>query len=98
MWDLFAAAYVIDPSIVLAWNDAPRPEDGTPQAISGVYVDVNTEMGLDYGRSLAFMSRGAPAEAGPVGTRKAAIQNYIDEDKFWKEIVVPLSADPAHSN
>ena len=98
VWDLFAAAYVIDPSIVLAWNDAPRPEDGKPQAIAGVYVDVDTEMGLDYGRSLAFMSRGEPAATGPVGTQKAAIQNYIDEDKFWKEIVVPLSADPARKD
>lgn len=34
---------------------------------------------------------GAEAKPGPVGTQKAAIQNYIDEDKFWKEIVVPLT-------
>lgn len=93
VWDLFAAAYVIDPSIVLSWNDAPRPDDGVPQEISGVYVDVNAEMGLDYGRSLAFTD-----EKGPVGAQKAAIQNHIDEDKFWKEIVVPLSTDPAHGN
>lgn len=89
VWDLFAAAYVIDPSIVLSWNDAPRPEDGVPQPISGVYIDVNSEMGIDYGRSTAFR-----AEIGPVGTRKAAIQSFIDEQKFWTEIVVPLSADP----
>ncbi|MFV0336400.1 MAG: nucleoside hydrolase [Tropicimonas sp.] len=98
VWDLFAAAYVIDPSIVLAWNNRPRPEDGAPQPISGVYVDVNSEMGLDYGRSLAFTDNdhpGAEARSGPVGTQKAAIQNYIDEEKFWKEIVVPLSTDPA---
>jgi inosine-uridine nucleoside N-ribohydrolase len=89
VWDLFAAAYVIDPSIVLSWNDAPRPEDGVPQPISGVYIDVNSEMGIDYGRSTAFR-----AELGPVGTRKAAIQSFIDEQRFWTEIVVPLSADP----
>ncbi len=89
VWDLFAAAYVIDPSIVLSWNDAPRPEDGVPQPISGVFIDVNSEMGIDYGRATAF-----DAELGPVGTRKAAIQSFIDEDKFWNEIVVPLHAAP----
>src|SRR5690606_10917475 len=35
VWDLFAAAYVIDPSIVLAWNNLPRPEDGKPAPIGG---------------------------------------------------------------
>jgi inosine-uridine nucleoside N-ribohydrolase len=90
IWDLFAAAYVIDPSIVLSWNDDPRPEDGVPQPMYGVYVDVDTNDGLDYGRSLAFRE-----EVGPVGTQKAAIENFIDEEKFWTELVVPLSKDPA---
>lgn len=89
VWDLFAAAYVIDPSIVLSWNDAPRPEDGVPQPISGVHIDVNSEMGIDYGRSTAFK-----ADLGPVGTQKAAIQSFIDEAKFWNEIVVPLHEAP----
>jgi inosine-uridine nucleoside N-ribohydrolase len=92
IWDLFAAAWVIDPAIVLSWNDAPRPEDGVPQPISGVYVDVNSEMGIDYGRSTAFSE-----DTGPVGARKAAIQNFIDEEKFWNEIVYPLSVDPANA-
>ena len=90
IWDLFAAAWVIDPSIVLSWNDAPRPEDGVAQPMSGVYVDVNSEMGIDYGRSTAFSE-----EVGPVGTRKAAIESFIDEEKFWNDIVVPLTVDPA---
>ena len=89
IWDLFAAGYVIDPSIVLSWNDDPRPEGDVAQPIYGVYVDVDTNDGLDYGRSLAFRE-----EVGPVGTQKAAIQNFIDEDKFWTELVVPLSMDP----
>ena len=89
IWDLFAAAYVIDPSIVLSWNDDPRPEGDVPQPIYGVYVDVDTNDGLDYGRSLAFRE-----DVGPVGTQKAAIQNFIDEEKFWTEVVVPLSMDP----
>jgi inosine-uridine nucleoside N-ribohydrolase len=90
VWDLFAAAYVIDPSIVLSWNNEPRPEDGVPQPISGVYIDVDSEMGINYGRSTAFSD-----DEGPVGAQKAAIQSFIDEDKFWTEIVVPLHADPA---
>ena len=89
IWDLFAAAYVIDPSIVLSWNDDPRPEGDVPQPIYGVYVDVDTNDGLDYGRSLAFRE-----DVGPVGTQKAAIQNFMDEEKFWTEVVVPLSMDP----
>jgi inosine-uridine nucleoside N-ribohydrolase len=89
IWDLFAAAWVIDPSIVLSWNNAPRPEDGTPQPISGVFIDVNSEMGIDYGRATAFSE-----DIGPVGARKAAIQNFIDEDKFWNDVVVPLTVDP----
>lgn len=95
VWDLFAAAYVIDPSIVLAWNNTPRPENGTPAPIRGVHIDVNADTGLDYGRSIAFTDNdiggNAEAKPGPVGTSKAAIQNYIDEDKFWNEIVVPLT-------
>lgn len=96
VWDLFAAAYVIDPSIVLSWNNQPRPEDDVPQPISGVYVDVNVQMGLDYGRSLAFtdndFSGNSEARSGPVGTQKAAIQNFIDEEKFWNEVVLPLTS------
>jgi purine nucleosidase len=90
IWDLFAAAWVIDPNIVLSWNDAPRPEDGTPQPMSGTYIDVNAETGIDYGRATAF-----GPDLGPVGTQKAAIENFIDEDLFWTEIVVPLSDDPS---
>jgi len=89
IWDLFAAAYLIDPSIVLSWNNDPRPADNSPQPIYGVYVDVNAEMGPDYGRSIAYEK-----EQGPVGSKKAAIQNFIDEEKFWNEIVYPLLVDP----
>jgi inosine-uridine nucleoside N-ribohydrolase len=88
IWDLFAAAWVIDPSIVLSWNDAPRPEDGVPQPMSGVYVDVNSEYGIDYGKSTAFT-----ADQGPVATQKAAIQSFIDEQRFWYDLVHPLATD-----
>jgi inosine-uridine nucleoside N-ribohydrolase len=93
VWDLFAAAYVIDPSIVLSWNKMPRPTNAVPQPVQGVYVDVNAEMGIDYGRSTAFNEK-----VGPAGARKAAIMNFIDEDKFWKQIVVPLHAASARKD
>jgi purine nucleosidase len=97
VWDLFAAAYVIDPSIVLAWNTSPRPANRVPQPIYGVYVDVDSEMGPDYGHSLAFTDNdvdgGGKAKGGPVGTKLAAIENYIDEDKFWTEVVLPYTAE-----
>ncbi|MFI3257645.1 MAG: nucleoside hydrolase, partial [Spirochaetales bacterium] len=84
IWDVFTVAYLIDPTVVLSWNNQPIPENGEAEDIHGVYIDVNTEMTQDYGRSLAYS-----ATKGPAGSKKAAIQNYIDEDKFWNEIVYP---------
>lgn len=90
IWDVLAVGYIIDPTIVLSWNDSPIPADGTPQKMFGVYVDVNAEMTQDYGRSTAYTK-----DAGPIGSRKAAIQNFIDEDKFWSTIVYPALIDPS---
>ena len=90
IWDVLAIGYIIDPSIVLSWNDDPVSPDGKPQKIYGVYVDVDTEEGPNYGRSLAYRR-----DKGPIGTQKAAIQNFIDEDTFWNRIVYPLLKDPA---
>lgn len=84
IWDVFAVAYIIDPTIVVAWNDHQVEADGQPEPINGVYIDVNAEMTQDYGRSIAYR-----ANKGPAGTKKAAIQNYIDEDKFWNDVVYP---------
>ncbi len=89
IWDVFAAAYIVDPSIVLSWNNDPRPESGEPDPITGVYIDVNAEMGPDYGRAIAYSADRGHAKNGPNGSRKAAIQSFIDEDKFWNEIVYP---------
>jgi inosine-uridine nucleoside N-ribohydrolase len=49
------------------------------------WVDVNSDYGLDYGRSLGFRRR------GPAGTRKARILMTIDEDRFWDQMVVLLT-------
>jgi inosine-uridine nucleoside N-ribohydrolase len=101
VWDLLCSAYVIDPSIVLSWNNFPKPANGSPAPIAGVFVDVNSEMGLDYGRSQAFTNNDEPTKPvlkGPAATQKAAIANYIDAKKFWEQLVVPLHQDPNHKN
>ncbi len=85
IWDVLAVGYIIDPTIVLSWNNHDEAPDKMIEPINGVYIDVNAEMGPDYGRSLAFR-----ANKGPVGTQKAAIQSHLDEDKFWNYIVYPL--------
>lgn len=89
IWDVFATGFIVDPSIVLSWNNDPRPENGEPDPITGVYIDINAEMGPDYGRAIAYSADRGHAKSGPNGSRKAAIQNFIDEDKFWNEIVYP---------
>ena len=30
-----------------------------------------------------------------MGTQKAAIESFIDEEKFWYDLVYPLTVDPA---
>ena len=85
---------------MLSWNDDPRPEDGEADDIYGVYVDVNAEMGPDFGRSIAYSADRGPADNGPYGSKLAAIQNFIDEEKFWNEIVYPAltNTDKAEVN
>ncbi|MHC4742440.1 MAG: nucleoside hydrolase, partial [Planctomycetota bacterium] len=67
VWDVIAAAVVIDPTLIL--EEESR------------WVDVNSDYGLDYGRSLSYKKQ------GPVGTRKARILKTIDEKRFWKMMV-----------
>ncbi len=89
IWDVLAVGYIVDPSIVLSWNNDPEPANGIPQNIYGVYIDVNAEMSPDYGRSIAYGTK-----TGPAGAKKAAIQSFIDEQKFWNEIVYPALVAP----
>ena len=63
VWDTIAAAVVIDPTLIT--------EEETR------WVDVNSDYGLDYGRSLGYSKR------GPTGTQKARILFTIDEERFW---------------
>jgi len=67
VWDTITAAVVIDPTLIT--------EEETR------WVDVNSDYGLDYGRSLGYSKR------GPTGTQKARILFTIDEERFWNLMV-----------
>jgi inosine-uridine nucleoside N-ribohydrolase len=67
VWDTIAAAVVIDPTLIV--------EEETRR------VDVNSDYGLDYGRSLGYRKQ------GPAGTQKARILLAIDEERFWNLMV-----------
>jgi inosine-uridine nucleoside N-ribohydrolase len=71
VWDTIAAAVVIDPTLIV--------EEQTR------WVDVNSDYGLDYGRSLSYRRQ------GPAGTRKARILKAIDEERFWSLMVELLT-------
>ncbi|UCE50696.1 MAG: nucleoside hydrolase [Phycisphaerales bacterium] len=67
VWDTIAAAVVIDPTLIVEQESR--------------WIDVNSDYGLDYGRSLGYRKQ------GPAGTRKARILMTIDEDRFWDLMV-----------
>jgi len=67
VWDTIAAAVVIDPTLIV--------EEETR------WVDVNSDYGLDYGRSLGYRAQ------GPAGTQKARILLTVDEERFWNLMV-----------
>ncbi|MHC4145456.1 MAG: nucleoside hydrolase [Planctomycetota bacterium] len=71
VWDTIAAAVVIDPALIV--------EEETR------WVDVNSDYGLDYGRSLGYRKQ------GPAGTQKARILMTIDEHRFWNLMVDMLT-------
>jgi inosine-uridine nucleoside N-ribohydrolase len=67
VWDTIAAAVVIDPTLIV--------EEETR------WVDVNSDYGLDYGRSLGY------SQQGPAGTQRARILLTINEERFWNLMV-----------
>jgi len=71
VWDTIAAAVVIDPTLIA--EEESR------------WIDVNSEYGLDYGRSLGYQKQ------GPAGTQKARILMTIDEKRFWNLMVELLT-------
>ncbi len=71
VWDTIAAAVVIDPALIV--QEETR------------WVDVNSDYGLDYGRSLGYRRQ------GPAGAQKARILMSIDEKRFWNLMVELLT-------
>ena len=71
VWDTIAAAVVIDPTLII--KEETR------------WIDVNSDYGLDYGRSLSYKKQ------GPAGTQKAHILFTIDEERFWNLMVELLT-------
>ncbi len=67
VWDTIAAAVVIDPTLIV--------EEETR------WVDVNSDYGLDYGRSLGYHKQ------GPAGTQRACIAFSTDAERFWNLMV-----------
>jgi len=67
VWDTIAAAVVIDPTLITAQQNRS--------------VDVNSDYGLDYGRSLSYKIQAPP------GTQKARILFAIDEKRFWNLMI-----------
>jgi inosine-uridine nucleoside N-ribohydrolase len=67
VWDTIAVAVVIDPTLIT--EEQAR------------WIDVNSDYGLDYGRSLSY------SKQGPAGTQKARILFSIDEKRFWNLMV-----------
>lgn len=63
VWDTIAAAVVIDSTLITAQQTR--------------FVDINSDYGLDYGRSLSYKIQ------GPAGTQNARILFAINEKKFW---------------
>ncbi len=84
LWDVFAAAYVIDPSIVLSWNNQ-EIDNTLNKKINGVYIDINTDSFENYAKATVLEKNEINSKS-----KKAAIANCIDENKFFNEIVCPL--------
>lgn len=81
IWDLLSAAYVIDPTLF-------------PEIVTR-YVDVDTNYGLNYGRTTSYTREGTQ----PQGSQKADILWRMDEPRFWDlfvELVTMVPEDPVN--
>ena len=66
IWDVIVSAIIIDPSLIT--------EEVT------AFVDINDQVGLSYGQSLAY-----PVQ-GPEGSLQARIIMEVDEERLWNMI------------
>lgn len=69
VWDVLVAAVIIDPSLI------------SEEAL--VFVDVNDQLGLSYGQSLAY------PDLPPLGAQKARVVKNIHIDRFWNMLNDP---------
>jgi inosine-uridine nucleoside N-ribohydrolase len=85
IWDLLSAAYVIDPTLFTEIQER--------------YVDVDTNYGLNYGRTVSWQP-GAWAQSAP-GTQLVDVLWDMDEEGFWDlftELVTAPIEDPVNPN
>ena len=66
IWDVLVAAAIIDPSVITEERTCP--------------VDINTQFGVSYGQSLAYVGK------GPEGCQPARIVLDVNHDKVWDMI------------
>ncbi|MGD1823331.1 MAG: nucleoside hydrolase [Pleomorphochaeta sp.] len=77
IWDVLAASYVINPSIVISWNNDNNKEK------KGVYIDIETELNSNYSKAFAYK------EYKPK-CMKAIIANKINDEFLFNKILYPL--------
>lgn len=83
IWDLLSAAYVIDPTLFTEIQER--------------WVDVDTNFGLNYGRTVSWTREGTQAP----GAQKADILWDMNEEGFWDlfvELVTAPVEDPVNPN
>lgn len=64
IYDTIASAIILDPSLI--------------KKVTTEYVDVDTDFGLDYGRTLGY-----PGSAGPAGAKRVHVVTAIDIPRFF---------------
>ncbi len=81
LWDVIAGAYVIDPNIVLSWNNENYNQNIDRK---GVYVDIENQLNSNFAK--AFVTK----KKVRANSKKAIIANKIDSNLLFKDIIYPL--------
>jgi inosine-uridine nucleoside N-ribohydrolase len=80
IWDIFAAAYVINKNILLSANN----EENISSKDNGVYIDINTKLDSNFAK--AFVVEDNKNNE----LKKAIIANTVDEKLLFNELLYPL--------
>ncbi len=80
IWDIFAAAYVINKDILLSANN----ENNLESKEKGVYIDINTKLDLNFAKALVV------DENKNNELKKALIANTVDEALLFNKLLYPL--------